>query len=104
MLEFDRTRYLALFSPEKYDALYNRITYLISQKSGFTYVISHNYARIKVDSYDSLTVEEALPFHNVIILIKSVLEKVKIITTMLYSSKMYQLAKNNEKKFSFEIW
>ena len=27
-------------------------------KSGITYVISHNYARIKVDSYDSLPLEK----------------------------------------------
>ena len=27
--------------------------YLISAKSGITYIISHNYAKIKVDSYDS---------------------------------------------------
>ena len=28
----DRTRYLLLFWPEKYDAIYDRIRYLISQK------------------------------------------------------------------------
>ena len=27
-------------------------------KSGITYVISHNYARIKVDLYDSLPLEK----------------------------------------------
>ena len=31
-------RYLILFSPEKYDAIFNRIRYLTSQKSGSTYV------------------------------------------------------------------
>ena len=29
---YDRTRYLVLFWPEKYDAIYNRMRYLISQK------------------------------------------------------------------------
>ena len=28
----DRTRYLVFFVPEKYDAIYNRARYLISQK------------------------------------------------------------------------
>ena len=43
MMEFnDGTSYLVLFGPEKYDAIYNRIRYLISQKGGITYVISHN--------------------------------------------------------------
>ena len=31
---YDGTRYLVLFRPEKYDAIFNRIRYLISQKSG----------------------------------------------------------------------
>ena len=32
----------------------NRIRYLMGIESGITYIISHNYPRIKVDSYDSL--------------------------------------------------
>ena len=51
---YDGTRYLVLFGPEKYDVIYNRIRYMISQKSGIIYVISHNYEGIKVDTYDSL--------------------------------------------------
>ena len=62
--------YLVLFRPEKYDAFYKRIRHLISKKSGITYVISHNYARIKINSYDSLSLEKTLTLHNVIILIK----------------------------------
>ena len=64
---FDRTGYLVLFGPEIYNAIYNRIRYLISQKIGITYVISHNYERIKADSCDSLP--------NVMIRIKSVFNK-----------------------------
>ena len=55
----------------------NRIRYLISVKSGITYIIPHNYAKIEVDSYDSLPPEKAMTFHNVIILIKSVFNKDK---------------------------
>ena len=33
---YDGIRYLRLFDPEKYDAIYNRIKYLISRKSGVT--------------------------------------------------------------------
>ena len=51
---YDGTRYFVLFGDEKYGFIYNRIRYLIGVKSGITYVISHNYAKIKVDSYDSL--------------------------------------------------
>ena len=51
---YDETRYLVLFGTEIYDGIFNRIRYLIKEKSGITYVISHYYAKIKVDSYDSL--------------------------------------------------
>ena len=68
---YDGTRYLVLFGSEKYDPIYNSIRYLISVKSGITYIISHNYAKIKIDSYDSLPLEKTITFHNVIILIKS---------------------------------
>ena len=50
---YDGNRYLVLFRGEKYDFIYNRIRYVIGVKSGSTHVISHNYAKIKVDSYDS---------------------------------------------------
>ena len=39
---YDGTRYLVLFEREKYDSIYQRIRYLISLKSGITYIISHN--------------------------------------------------------------
>ena len=45
------------------------------KKSGITYVISHNYARIKFDLYDSLPLGITLTLHNVIILIKSILNR-----------------------------
>ena len=69
---YDGTRYLVLFGPEKYDAIYNRIRYLKSQKIGITYVFSHNYAGIKIDSY-VLPLEKTLTLRNVVILIKSIL-------------------------------
>ena len=54
---YDGTRYLVLFGGEKYDFIYNRISYFIGVKCGITYVISHSYTKIKVDSYDSLRLE-----------------------------------------------
>ena len=53
---YDRTRYLKLFGSEKYEAIYNKIRYLISQKSGITYIFSHYFSKIKVDSNDSLPI------------------------------------------------
>ena len=48
------TRYLTLFGSERYNVLNNRIRYLINLKGSIKYVISRYYAKIKVDSYDSL--------------------------------------------------
>ena len=46
--------------------------YLISEKSGIADSINHNFGKIRIDSYNSLTTETILTFHNAIILIKSV--------------------------------
>ena len=47
---YDGSRYLVLFSLEKYDAFYNRIRYSIDVKSGITYVFSHYGTKINVHS------------------------------------------------------
>ena len=64
---YNGTRYLVISGAE--NGIYNKIRYLIGIKSGVLYVFSHNYARIKVDSYDSLSLEKTLTFHNVIIML-----------------------------------
>ena len=66
-----------MFVSEKYDTIYDRIRYLISLKSGITYISSHYFAKIKVDSYGSLPIKKILTLNNVIIHIKSVLNKDK---------------------------
>ena len=79
---YDGTRYLVLCGSEKYNLIYCRNTYLIGV-SGITYVISHNYAKIKVNSYDSLPLVKTMFFHKIIILIKSVFNENKITTTII---------------------
>ena len=39
---YDGNRYLILFGSEKYDAIYDRIGNLVSQKRGITYVFPHD--------------------------------------------------------------
>ena len=51
--------------------------YLISLKSSITYIFSHYFAKIKVNSSDCLPTEKRLTLHNVIMLIKPVLNKDK---------------------------
>ena len=75
---------------------------IIEVKSGIKYVISHNYAKIKVDSYYFLPLEKAMTFDYVIILIKSVFNKDK--TNYYYNifleKAFYELPKN---KFLYKI-
>ena len=74
---YDGTRYVILFGSENYGSIYYRIRYLISLKSSITYIFSHYFAKMKVGSCDSLPIEKRLTLHNVIIHIKSVLNKDK---------------------------
>ena len=57
---YDQTRHLTVFGSETYDAIYDRIRYVVSLKSDITYIFSHYFAKIKVDSYDSLATKKDL--------------------------------------------
>ena len=57
---------------------------ILSQKSEITYAFSHNYARIKIDSYDSLPLEKILNFHVTILIKLSFNRKSEITTTIIY--------------------
>ena len=73
---YNGIRYLVLFGHLWYDEIYDSIGYkskvLVIMKKGFKNSIDHNFARITIDSYSSLPIEKILTFHNVIILIKSI--------------------------------
>ena len=60
-----------------------------------TCTTSHNYAKIKVDSYDSLPLEKAMNFCNVIILIKWVWneDKNNYYYNMAWAKVSYELPK-----------
>ena len=64
-----------------YDAICNRIRYLISGKNGITDSINHNLTRIRIDSYNSLPREKTLTFQNII---SQLLIRMKIATTIIY--------------------
>ena len=70
-------RYLVLFDHGLFDRFCDKIKYLISKKSGIADSINHNFGKIRINSYNSLPIEKKLTFHNVIILIKSVVNKNK---------------------------
>ena len=74
---FDGTRYLTFFGTEVYDAIYNRIGYLISLESSITYVFLTILRKLKLIAMILLPIEKILTLYNVIILIKSVINKSK---------------------------
>ena len=78
--------------------IYNRTEYLIGVKSDITYVISNNYAKTTVDSYDSLPLEKTLSFH-VIIHNRSVCNKDQnhYYYNIFLGICSYQFSKNNYK-------
>ena len=92
---YDGTRYLTLLGSENYDAIYNRIRYIINVKSSITYIFSHYFMKTKFVFHDSLPIDKNLPLHNVIILIKSVLNKDKkhYYYKIFLKKCLYQLAK-----------
>ena len=67
----------------------------LSIKSGITYIICYHFAKIKVDTYDSLPKEKTLTLKNAIIHIKSVLndDKNHYYYKILLQKCSYQLAK-----------
>ena len=74
---YDGTRYLTLFGLEKYYAFCDKIRYLANQKNDTTYIFSHTFAKVKVDSNDSLLIGKILTLNYFIILIKWVIDKYK---------------------------
>ena len=73
---YNGTKYLELFGPQIYYAVYDRTNCLINEKNDAKYIINHNFARTRIDSCNSLPIQKTLTFH-VIILITSVVNKNK---------------------------
>ena len=61
---YDGIRYLILFASERYNAIYDKINYLISEKSDITHSNCQNLARISIDSYNSSPIGKILIFHT----------------------------------------
>ena len=72
-----KIKHLILFDYGLFSKICDNIKYLISKKSGITNSINHNFGKIRIDSYNSLSIKKILTFHNVIMLNKSVVNKNK---------------------------
>ena len=60
-----------------FDKIYDKINHLIGDKSFIPDSINHNFGKIRTDSFNSLPLEKKMAFHNLIIFIKSVVNKNK---------------------------
>ena len=79
----DKIKYLVLFNNRYCDKICDKITYLISEESRTTDSINHNFARIRIDSCDSLPTEKILTFHNVNYSLNLLLIRIKMTTTII---------------------
>ena len=48
-------KHLILFDHGLFNKICDKIKYLISRKSGITNIINHNFGKIRIDSYNSLS-------------------------------------------------
>ena len=69
-----KIKHLVLFDYRLLDKISDKVKHIISKKSGITKSINYNFGRIRTDSHNSLPINKKLllPFHNAIILLKSV--------------------------------
>ena len=81
---YDGTRYLVLLGHNWYDEICDSIKYLISKNSGITDNCNHNFARIRIYSYNSLLVEKILTFYNFMILINQLLIWINITASVIH--------------------
>ena len=59
---YDGSRYLVLLDYWWFDKVCDSIKYLISEKSDIKDSINHSFAKIRIDSYNSLFVKKILTF------------------------------------------
>ena len=72
-----KIKQLILFVYGLLDEICDNIKYLVRKKSNITISIKHNFGMARIDSYNSLPIKKLLSFHNVMVLIKSVVNKKK---------------------------
>ena len=56
----DKTKNLVLFRPKKFETMLDRIRHVILLKSNVSFISSHKYIKIKIDSGDHLDLQKNL--------------------------------------------
>ena len=68
-------RYSVLFRSENMMLFMIKLDILLVKKSGITHILSHNFAKAKNFSFNTLPLEKSLNLDNIIILINSAFNK-----------------------------
>ena len=66
------------------DKICDKIRYHISEKNGIADSINQNFGEIRIDSYNSFSIEKILAFNNVTRLINQLLIGIEMNTTIIY--------------------
>ena len=72
-----KNEHLILFDYGLFNKFCDKIKCLISKKSGIANSINHNFRKIRIDSYNYLPIKKIMTFNNIIIFVKSVVNKNK---------------------------
>ena len=83
----------------EYKEIYDKIKCLISEPSDITDNIDCSFPRIRIDSHKSLPIEKILIFYNAIILIKSVVNELKVNYYTIFSENGLFKDKSNTEYF-----
>ena len=53
-----KIKHLLLFDYGLFNEMFDKIKYLITEKSGIKNIINHNFGKIRIDSHNSLPIEK----------------------------------------------
>ena len=87
----------------EYNEICDKIKCLISEQSDITDNIDCNFAKIRIDSHKSLPIAKILIFYNAIILIKSVVNELKINYYTIFSENDLFKDKSNTGYFQITV-
>ena len=85
----------------EYNEIYDKIKCLIIEQKDITDNIDWNFAKIRIDSHKSLPIEKILIFYNAIILIKSIVNELKINYYTIFSENGLFKDKSNTEYFKW---
>ena len=79
-----KIKHLWLIDYGLFNKIFDKIKYLITEKSGIKNSINHNFGKIRIDSHNSLPIEKYWLFIMLWYSLSQLLTRIKINTTIIY--------------------